>query len=132
MRFTLRVAAAALILCAGAAALPSTTSAQQTPAAAASLVADAMQRQLPLEANGMMMRRVHAEGDLLIVTTELPADATEGNHSEYVLGFIAGVCQTPPSALFENRVRLRIDTYSRGGPTRQSEVFTRCPPKSAA
>jgi len=118
--------ALAALFC-GVAATVQPASAQGTPAVEASLVADAMQGQLPMEANGIIMRRVHAEGDLLVITVEFPPGATDLDHTEYVRGFIIGACETQPNPLFESRVRLRIDTYARGGAARQSEVFTRCP-----
>ena len=128
MRFAW-AALAAVLLGAGAAAQPAP---QRTPAEAASLVADAMQGQLsegPLssEMNGTIIRRIHAEGDLLIFTVEFPPDATESNHVEYVSGFISGACETQPNPLFDSGVRVRVDTYARGGERRQSEIITRCP-----
>lgn len=103
-----------------------------TPPAAAALVADAMQRELPMELNGIVMRRVRAEGDLMIITVELPADSTDRNHTDYVRGFIVGACETQPNPLFENGIRVRVDTYPQGGATRESEVFTRCPTAPAS
>jgi hypothetical protein len=123
MRFAW-LALGAVFLGAAAVAQPAAT---PSPQAAASAIAGAMQAQLPMEAQGIVMRRVRAEGDLLIVTVELPADATEHNRSEYVRGFMIGVCQVQPAPLFESRVRLRIDTYTQSSAPRQSEIFTRCP-----
>ena len=116
----------------GAALLGAAAAAQPAPSpiAAASAIADAMQAQLPMEMDGIVMRRVQAEGDMLVVTVELPADATDQNRSEYVRGFMAGACESQPNPLFENRVRLRIDTYTPNSAPRQSEVFTRCPAAS--
>jgi hypothetical protein len=113
----------------GAALLGAAASAQPAPSpqAAASAIAEAMQGQLPMETNGIAMRRVHAEGDMLVVTVELPASASDHDRSEYVRGFIAGACDTQPNPLFESRVRLRIDTYTQSSAPRRSEVFTRCP-----
>ena len=124
MRLAWPLLAASLLAAAAAAAQPAS---RGSPSQAASRVAEAMQAQLPVDSNGIVMRRVHADGDLLVVTVELPATATEQNHIEYVSGFMSGTCQTRPNPLFENGIRLRIDTYPTGGTTRQSEVFTRCP-----
>ncbi|HEX8527963.1 hypothetical protein [Allosphingosinicella sp.] len=107
----------------GATALAQPASA---PEAAASAVANAMRGQLPMETNGIVMRRVDAQGDLLIITVELPSGASDLDRSEYVRGFIAGTCETQPNPLFANRVRLRIDTYVQSV-AQQSAVFTDCP-----
>ena len=131
MKFTWQTAAALLFgATAGGQSAPAAT--QDTPAAAASMAAESMQPRLPMESNGIVMRRVHAEGDLLVVTVELPVEATDRDHSDYVGGFIVGACRTQPNPLFERRVRMRIDTYAQGRATRQSEVFSSCPPSPAS
>lgn len=122
--FHLLLAASTLAAAQPAAPAPA---AEHIPSAAE--IAAAMQGGLPRQlSGGFVLTAARADGALLILTMEVPAEAGAMDSSLFALNIARGFCRGPRAqSMFEHGLRMRIDTASGGAPPAPGTVIERCP-----
>ena len=129
IRSTIFALAAAVAAIAGAATAQPAAQAQPQQAITAAVLVERMQPHLPRPfSGGSVLTGARAEGNMLIMTVEVPAAWPPSGRDSFVRGFVTGICGQPQNPFFDNRISVRIDITSAGSDAvQQGEVISRCP-----
>jgi len=128
----IRTLVAALAL---AAASTSAAPAQPPPPGAAEpitaeLLVERVRPHLPRDfPQGARLVAARAEGQMVIMTVEVPGEWLDEGRGAFERSFITGFCAERENIFFDNGISVRIDTRPRGaaGDPRTGTVISRCP-----
>ena len=121
--------AAALIAGAPVAARSAPASAVSQPRRmTAAAMVDGMRPLLPRQfEGGAVLRAARAEGDLVIMTVEVPPQWMAQGVAVFTQAFTAGMCSQRDNPFFDNGLSLRIDTFSGSAEPTTGQVISGCP-----
>lgn len=79
--------------------------------------------------HGARLVAARAEGQMVVMTVEVPADWLTAGIGTFERFFIAGFCDDRENIFFDNGISIRVDTSARGSSAapRAGTVFSSCP-----
>jgi hypothetical protein len=89
---------------------------------------EGMRPHLPRQfSGGAILRAARAEGDLVIMTVEVPPEWMAEGVAVFTQAFTTGMCSQRDNPFFDNGLSLRIDTLTGGGQPTTGAVISGCP-----